>query len=44
MPEDIRHALSNGFEDYWTKPLNLQAFLRSIDALFGRQVASSATA
>ena len=37
MPEDIRHALANGFADYWTKPLDLQAFLRSIDGLFGRQ-------
>lgn len=36
MPEDIRHALATGFDDYWTKPLDLQAFLRSIDALFGR--------
>jgi hypothetical protein len=35
MPEDIRHALAHGFSDYWTKPLDLQAFLRSIDALFG---------
>ncbi len=35
MPEDIRHALANGFDDYWTKPLDLQAFLRAIDGLFG---------
>ena len=38
MPEDIRRALADGFDDYWTKPLDLQAFLRSIDALFGRPV------
>lgn len=35
MPEDIRHALASGFDDYRTKPLDLQAFLQSIDALFG---------
>jgi signal transduction histidine kinase/CheY-like chemotaxis protein len=44
MPEDIRHALANGFDDYWTKPLDLQAFLRSIDALFGRPAAPAARA
>ena len=35
MPEDIRHALASGFDDYRTEPLYLQAFLQSIDALFG---------
>ena len=42
MPEDIRHALGNGFDDYWTKPLDLQAFLRSIDVLFGHPAAQPA--
>ena len=36
MPEDIRRAREAGFDDYWTKPLDLSAFLRSLEALFGR--------
>ncbi len=35
MPEDIRTALAEGFDDYWTKPLDLTGFLRSLDRLFG---------
>jgi signal transduction histidine kinase len=35
MPEDIRRARESGVDDYWTKPLDLSAFLRSLDALFG---------
>ena len=35
MPEDIRSALAQGFDDYWTKPLDLAAFLRSLERLFG---------
>ena len=35
MPEEIRKARSEGFDDYWTKPLDLAAFLRSLEALFG---------
>jgi len=42
MPEDIGHALANGFDGYWTKPLDLQAFLQSIDALFGLAAAPPA--
>jgi PAS domain S-box-containing protein len=34
MPEDIRHALANGFADYWTKPLDFAVFTRAMDALF----------
>jgi len=34
MPEDIQRALQAGFADYWTKPLDLKAFMASIDALF----------
>ena len=37
MSDDIRRALDAGFDDYWTKPLDLQAFLRALEALFGRQ-------
>ena len=35
MPEDILRARQAGFDDYWTKPLDLSAFLRGITALFG---------
>jgi hypothetical protein len=35
MPEDIRSARAEGFDDYWTKPLDLTGFLRSLDRLFG---------
>ena len=35
MPDDIRRALDNGFDDYWTKPLDLRAFTRALDRLFG---------
>ena len=42
MPEDIRTALAEGFDDYWTKPLDLAAFLRSLDRLFGPAPAAAA--
>ena len=35
MPEDIERGLAAGFADYWTKPLDLKAFLRAMDTLFG---------
>jgi PAS domain S-box-containing protein len=35
MPEDIQRALAAGFADYWTKPLDLHAFMASLDTLFG---------
>jgi CheY-like chemotaxis protein len=35
MPDDIEHALAAGFADYWTKPLDFRAFMKSLDALFG---------
>ncbi|MBL8349747.1 MAG: PAS domain-containing protein [Burkholderiaceae bacterium] len=35
MPEDMRRARDAGFDGYWTKPLDLGAFLRSLDELFG---------
>lgn len=34
MPEDIRQARAAGFDDYWTKPIDFQAFLAGLDALF----------
>ncbi len=38
MPDDITQALQAGFADYWTKPLDLQRFMRSLDAFFGPEV------
>jgi len=35
MPADIRRALDAGCADYWTKPLDLRAFMAALDALFG---------
>ena len=35
MPDDIERALDAGFADYWTKPLDFRAFMKSLDALFG---------
>jgi PAS domain S-box-containing protein len=37
LTEDIERALAAGFADYWTKPIDLNAFLASLDALFGSQ-------
>ena len=42
MPEDIRAALAEGFDDYWTKPLDLTAFLHALEKLFGRAPAATA--
>ena len=36
MPEDIRRALQAGFADYWTKPLDLGVFMRSLATIFSR--------
>ncbi len=33
MPEDVQSARAAGFDDYWTKPIDLTAFLRAIDRL-----------
>ncbi|WP_119292117.1 PAS domain-containing protein [Azohydromonas sediminis] len=35
MPQDIERALAAGFADYWTKPLDFRAFMKSLDLLFG---------
>ncbi|HSW08243.1 PAS domain-containing protein [Aquabacterium sp.] len=37
MPEDIRHALAAGFDDYWTKPLDFRRFMGALDQLFGAE-------
>jgi hypothetical protein len=33
LPEHIQAALAQGFDDYWTKPLEVGKFLRGLDAL-----------
>ena len=33
MPEDVQSARAAGFDDYWTKPIDLKAFLSAIDRL-----------
>ncbi|QPF76160.1 PAS domain-containing protein [Roseateles sp. DAIF2] len=33
MNSDIQTALAQGFDDYWTKPLEMARFLRGLDAL-----------
>jgi PAS domain S-box-containing protein len=33
MPEDSRRALAAGFDAYWTKPIDMAAFLRALDRL-----------
>jgi CheY-like chemotaxis protein len=33
MPEDVQSARAAGFDDYWTKPIDLTAFLRALDRL-----------
>ena len=33
MPMDVERARDAGFDDYWTKPIDFQAFLSALDAL-----------
>jgi len=33
MPEDVTRAKAAGFDDYWTKPIDFHAFLRSLGNL-----------
>lgn len=39
MDEDVRRALADGAQDYWTKPLNLQQFLRNVAGVLARNAA-----
>ena len=34
MPEDIARAMKVGFTDYWTKPIDLKAFVANLRVLF----------
>jgi CheY-like chemotaxis protein len=33
MPDDVQAARAAGFDDYWTKPIDVRRFLQAIDAL-----------
>jgi len=33
MPEDVQQARAAGFDDYWTKPIDLGEFLKALDRL-----------
>jgi CheY-like chemotaxis protein len=33
MPQDVQAALDAGFDDYWTKPIEIDDFLGRVDAL-----------
>ena len=33
MPDDVAHALTAGFDDYWTKPIDMKKVLEKLDAL-----------
>jgi PAS domain S-box-containing protein len=33
MPQDVEDAVAAGFDDYWTKPIEIDRFLKGIDAL-----------
>ena len=35
MPDDIRRARALGFDDYWTKPLDMREFRTALVGLFG---------
>ena len=32
MQEDIARAMSAGFDDYWTKPINFPAFIAALES------------
>jgi CheY-like chemotaxis protein len=38
MPDENERARRAGFADYWTKPLDLDRFMRSLDAMLGTPV------
>jgi len=35
LPEDVQRARAAGFDDYWTKPIDLRAFVRGLQRLLG---------
>ena len=41
MPERISAALAAGFDDYWTKPIQFEAFLSHLDRMVAAHAAGS---
>ena len=39
MPEDCGRARAVGFDDYWTKPIDIDVFLSALGGLFERPAA-----
>jgi hypothetical protein len=37
MPDDVARALAAGFVEYWTKPINFAAFLKSLESRLSSQ-------
>jgi signal transduction histidine kinase/CheY-like chemotaxis protein len=37
LPQNVERALGSGFDEYWTKPIDFQAFLRGLDRLAARR-------
>ena len=35
LADDIARARAAGFDDYWTKPIDVRAFVRALDEMFG---------
>ena len=33
MPDDVAQARAAGFDDYWTKPIDIEPFLAGLDRL-----------
>jgi CheY-like chemotaxis protein len=42
MAEDVKAAREAGFDDYWTKPIDVRRFLAAIDALVAEGLAAEA--
>jgi CheY-like chemotaxis protein len=41
MPDAVAQARAAGFDDYWTKPIDVGRFLAGLDRLAGRAVAET---
>ncbi len=41
MPESVQAALAEGFDDYWTKPIQFDRFLTHIDELVAQRASDS---
>jgi CheY-like chemotaxis protein len=41
MPDAVAQARAAGFDDYWTKPIDVSRFLAGLDRLVGSEAATS---